>query len=161
MKTVFIYTQKKRMFHEKNLKRANADPVVLKSIDWIWISYKTKPTEVWANIRAGLRVRKRSHGATCRRPSSSTVKKSTVSVPQMGPTSSEIATSSAIVVSLCLSVLFCIKISETALEFYTLYLRPLIFLFIYNSRPILLYLQRYFFHFFSFGSITTVYWYYN
>ena len=46
MKTVFIYTQKKRMFHEKNLKRANADPVVLKSMHWIWISYKTKPTEV-------------------------------------------------------------------------------------------------------------------
>lgn len=66
----------------------------------------------------------------------------------MGPTSSEIATSSALVVSLCLSALFCIKISETALEFYTLYLRLLIFLFIYNSRPILLYLQRYFFHFF-------------
>lgn len=94
---------------------------------WIWISYKTEPTEVWANIRAGLRVSKRSHGATCRRPSSSTVKKSTISVPQMGPTSSEIATSSALVVSLCLSALFCIKISETALEFYTLYLRPLIF----------------------------------
>lgn len=115
---------------------------------WTWISYKTEPTEAWANIRAGLRVSKRSHGDTCRLPSSSTVKKSTISVPQMGPTSSEIATSSALVVSLCLSALFCIKISETSLECYTLYLRPLIFLFIYNSRPILLYLQRYFFHFF-------------
>lgn len=79
------------MFLKKNLKRANADPTVLKSTDWIWNSHKTE-TEVKANIRAAFRVL--SHGATCWHPGSSIVKKkSTIFFPSMGPTLSKLHTS--------------------------------------------------------------------